>query len=675
MRPALLKPFLERPLAGQVAWYLLAGLVLAAPLLVWPAAKDSFVLPKSTLLHAATFLLLGAALARSAFGSPLRLPLHPVNGFLLLWVLWQGATILWSKSPWMARDQFADSLILLAFVLLLQSTVVGDRRRLVVLGALLALASIIVALWVLVLDFRSAFFPGSIGVRQTLGDWRDVLSTASFGNTSHVADFLVMGFLVALGFFLTSRRRVAAAIWMPALWLLAAALIVSWSVHSNASLIVAAPLLLVLLRPWRHMPPLRRRTRLLVPLAAGWIVIIAFFTIDQPLNPHHSRHWRIEEATHEHSAMGGIFGQAFSSPRWKEGGPTRLAIWLTTLEMIRANAWLGVGAGNFTFAYPATTSELVRNNPDLAPYAGLWTNAAHNEVLQVWSEQGIVGLMLLVAAVGAAFHAMGVRRRYGDFGNAVVLAVAIAMLVAWCLQAQMNFPMELPVSSFLFVVLLSVPAVLPQRRSERDLLMPVWRDFPGVRLGIMLKNMQRPTELHAGLNVPRRAAMPAAVLCLAAALFPAWLCVQPLRSDVQFRPLYEGIRRPGALEDPTEVRRLEALALRTLEIDPRHVDARSALSDLYVRTGQYAKALEHLPLVRRRLNAVEVFVREAVSLDALGRPQEALRAWDEVFRRHPQAGGAHPGPWNRWLRSQQTGAAGQTQLPAPGSSDRAAFGR
>ena len=133
-------------------------------------------------------------------------------------------------------------------------------------------------------------------------------------------------------------------------------------------------------------------------LAAGFAAVVAVLVLDHPANPHGSRVWAGGDGR-----TGGIFAQAFSSQRWHEGGETRIAIWLTTLEMIREQPWLGVGAGNHAYNYPATMSPIVMNDPKLARYSSTWTNAAHNDVLQAWAETGIVGVFILVAMVGCAF--------------------------------------------------------------------------------------------------------------------------------------------------------------------------------------------------------------------------------------------------------------------------------
>ncbi len=652
------------PRPGRPAFWVLATMVLVAPLFIWPAAQDAYVLPKEVFLRAGILLLAGGVLGAAFLGVPLRVPLKPVNLLLVLIAAWQFLSIFWAEAPVLAREEALRTLSFVALAFAFQSTVMDDRRRLIVLSALLAVSALVIAIWVLAVDFLSAFMPGTLTVRGNLGDWRDVLSTASLGNTSHVGDFLVAGFLVALAMLFSVRGKAAVLLTLAALWLLAAALIVTWSVHSNLSLIAASLLWPWMMRDWRSNGWLRKRLPRLAPAALGWIIIVLFFVIDHPLNPHGSRVWGNDattvqapsgEAPSESPAKsGGIFGQAFSSPRWKEGGPTRLVIWLNALEMIRQRPVLGWGAGTFTFAYPGVRSEIALRDEALAPYAGLWTNAAHNEVLQTWSETGPAGLFLLVTLIAAAFHALLGAERGRSYGNDLIRATVAAMLLAWSLQALMNFPLELPVGTALLFILVSIPATIPGRGGDWNLDMPVERPYPGLRLGIMLRNMTTPLELRASGNLGdvgnRAAAGIVGALAVALAIWAAF----PLVASVHYRPAYEAIRTPGFWEDPIRTAAAKARARRALSWHPGYADCRSALTELLVRTGDFEQALAHLELLRQRLNATEVFMREALAREALGDLPGADAAWDVVFDRQPQWGQVYPEAFERVARDRAT---------------------
>lgn len=625
------------------AFALLVVLVAGLAFVVLPQAFESYIRPKETFLRLGVLAILLLAVLGALFqGSVLRLPLVPVNLFAGLFVLWSWVTVLWADAPQLALQDAARWTVFLLLFFLVQSFLAGSRRRLLVVFGALGLSSLVVALLVILQDFRQAFLPGTLVLREVLGDWRDALSRVAFGNTSHIADYLALGFLYWLAvFFVMPRRRWRWAATV-ALWLHAAALIVCWSVHSNLSLIVAAAFLGFLLRHELADRLPRFPRRYVGWLVAGWVLVTAFYTLDHPANPHGSHVWgqrtHALAATSGEGGSGGIFAEAFASPRWHAGWDTRLAIWLTTLEIVRNNTWIGAGAGNFTYVYPETFSPAVEASPSLAPYAGRWTNAAHNDILQRWAETGIVGLMLFVLMVAVSIKA-SVERLRGRLsrGNRLVLAAALCALVAQLVQMQMNFPLDLPVSTMLFFVLLAVPFVLPKLPPEqRDLLVPVERPFGPLRLGIMMENMARPSEVHLGWRAGGLPGWIAGAAVLAGALLLAEHTTRPLRADIVFRTardaklMADAGRHPGGYDD------VLAQFERALAIWPWHRDTLSNYQDALMRAGRYEEAIRATEQVLGVLNATEVHERRAVALMGLGRFEESLDDWEKIYRREPE---------------------------------------
>lgn len=659
MALSVLRAFTDPPSWPRAGFWVLAALVGLVPLVVVPWAQDSFVVPKETLTTGGALLAFALWLAAACRGQALRVALAPLPLLIALLPLWMLLSALWADAPALALDEARRWGAWALLALAVQGLLAGDRRRLLALATLVWVASLVVAAWALALDFLHAF-GGGVTVRAVLGDWRDVVAAASMGNTGHVADFIVMGFLIGLAGLAYARSPRAVWVVLGGLWLQAAALIVAWSVHSNASLVLASALWVWLLRDQRDVESLwRRAKRRLVVAVAGWALVVAFFVVDHPLNPHGSAVW----GGRANDARGGIVAQAFASERWQAGGETRLGIWLIGLEIVRTHPLLGVGAGNFTHAFPATISELAARNPALDRYHGTWTNAAHNDPLQAWAETGVVGLFLLAALVAAAFHAMASRAVDTSRGNRLILATAAAMLAAMLLQGLMSFPLELPVPRTLLAILLAVPVVLPPRGGVWDLMMPVRRSYPGLQLGIMLKNMQTPTEFRAEADLGPRGntALAWSFLALGALAF-AW-AQAPLAANLAYRPVYEQTRAPGFPRDDNALRVAVERLRGVLAIDGGFVDARSALTDLLVRGQRWPEAIDEGARVRRRLNATEVWVREGVAQDALGNDAAARAAWAEVFRRQPAYGLDYPEQFLRWQADQSRNEQGRSGLP------------
>jgi O-antigen ligase len=610
--------------------------VALLPLAVVPAAVDSFVAPKWAALAIGGGALFLLSVLAACQRQPLTLKLTPVNGLLAATLLWSTLSVLWAEAPALVWEEVRRLGLVLGVLVLVQS-IVGERRdRFLRIAAWFRVSTCAIAAWALVADARHAF-GGGTPVSAVLGDWRDAIGTASMGNSGHVGDILALGFLAWVGAFLLARRVMDRGIAIAALALHAAGLIVAWSVHSNLSLIVGSAVAVALLAKRPAVFALRRRIAAWGGLALAFALVIAFFVVDHPANPHGSAVWA--EGTGQ---RGGIFAQAFSSARWREGGSTRLAIWLTTLQAIHDAPWLGHGAGNFQYVYPATVSELVLRDPDLAVWSGRWTNAAHNDILQRWCELGVPGLFLTIAAVAVAFWRAGTRIRRTTAGNATVLALCAGALAAQTVQMQMSFPLELPVSSLVFVLLLAAPDMLGPRGAEAEerLLMPINREIGPLKVRVALENMQIPRELGVTVTGPAWSIAAAAAIGAVVLAPGAWRGVQWIRADIAYRSAREprlALQRmdPRSPQARALAAQFEANARRTLALWPAHVDCRSALSDHLVSEGRWSEALPEIERTAERLNSIEVLLRRARALQGLGRTQEAIPFIEEARRRRP----------------------------------------
>ena len=223
-----------------------------------------------------------------------------------------------------------------------------------------------------------------------------------------------------------------------------AAMVVTWSVGSTGSAVVALCVWAAVAAAIPATRALLRWRRLLTLLVCG-ACLVAFYLLPHPLNPHQPS----------------LLREAFGSQRWEDGWPTRVAIWKTTWHMIDGAPLAGVGAGNFTLEFVRQVPPSVVSDKALAMYAGSYTNDAHNEYLHVWSEGGIVALLLLGGAV-AAFYACvrGGLRRLGEPSARLAVLAAGAGATTFLLDALMTFPMRLPAHIGAFVFFLAVPVVL-----------------------------------------------------------------------------------------------------------------------------------------------------------------------------------------------------------------------
>jgi len=131
--------------------------------------------------------------------------------------------------------------------------------------------------------------------------------------------------------------------------------------------------------------------------------------------------------------------QAYAdSPNELQG--TRVRVWRDSLSLIRAQPVVGCGFGAFSASYPLVRSPEVR----------FFFAHVHNDILQLLTEGGAVGLLLLLLLLIPLFDR--VVRSIG--GAAGTLAVGFAAgLVAVMLQSLVDFPFHMPANAAVAAIL------------------------------------------------------------------------------------------------------------------------------------------------------------------------------------------------------------------------------
>lgn len=137
----------------------------------------------------------------------------------------------------------------------------------------------------------------------------------------------------------------------------------------------------------------------------------------------------------------------------------RLVLWQNSLAMCASAPFLGIGAGNWSVAYPAFARAVAVLNPK-AYNLQRQPEAAHMEALQLLCETGIVGFMLM-AAVFLSALAEGWRR-----GMELVPLLALVVAVLGASIAAYVFQNPVPAAAAFMSLGALVAAPLRQRRGD-----------------------------------------------------------------------------------------------------------------------------------------------------------------------------------------------------------------
>lgn len=272
---------------------------------------------------------------------------------------------------------------------------------------------------------------------------------------------------------------------------------------------------------------------------------------------------------------------------------TRVDMWKSTLRMVWADPWTGVGAGAFEAQAPRF--QPLHEDEEIDAYA-------HNEYLQLLSEYGLLlggGVLALVAA----YMLFSAQRFTAPPSTAATLlplsATAFAGLVALGLVSVVGFPLHLASGSVLFAALLSA------------LTLP---DTPATTLHLGPRST---TVIRTGLVV-------GLVLCCVLTVMAAFVELQYMRAAVA---LIHGTR----LEAATEKRLQQALSLH-----PHYKKLQYPIATRLVELGEWRMAAEVMTaMANSRPYAANTWFSLAVLHARQNQLQEAQFALSRLHQLQP----------------------------------------
>lgn len=577
-----------------------------------PQADDSFMLPKILFIKIMCVFLLGASIINLLMGGKFRIFLHPINLGILLFFGFNLLSRFSAHSVLLWKERVLYLTLLLIGILIFQSTFYKKRNELFKIAYIIVITANITAIWVLVQDFGTKFNPHASAVISRLPDWRGFLS-AGMGNTNHIGDYLAFSFIIAIFLLIYSRSRKFRLLMVFSLCVMYAALIVCFSVSSNAGLIIGLFLMFLSIGfeyTRRKKFELRLFRRIVVMLFLFFFVTL-FFVTNNRLNPHSPS----------------IFSQAFNSERWKEGGNARLWIWANSLEIIRKYPWLGCGAGNFTYLYTDQQSAYLMDQEHLA-VIGAYTNAAHNEVLQIWAEIGVFGLASMVMAI--MFFLWYSLKIYFDKSklNKIIAFASIICMLVFVLHSQMNFTLEIPAYTLLFFIFLSIPIVLGRAVDDRTMDLNLSGNYSDITIRTI--SMKVPEMITVQLMLPKMVKYISSAVVVIFSILLINIDAKHLISDVHYK---EGkYYRNFGLHN-----KAEEYLKKGLDIYPNHIDCRSIYGAVLLKEGKYKEAVNEFEIVKKNLNAYEIYLQLGEAYFKLGNNEKAYENFNKLFSMRPIA--------------------------------------
>jgi O-antigen ligase len=321
---------------------------------------------------------------------------HPVVAYLVVaFAGWALASVLWAEVPASAQ-QAAFRLIQGAILLFIVFSAVRERRQ------------VLWVLWAFVLGAVLSALVGLGGATaaEEVGSSETIRLAGGIGDPNELAAIIVPAIVLAVGLIAVTRQLLLRFVLFSSIAILALALF--WTQSRGGLVAMAATLVL---GPVLAGPARPRVIALALSLGA---LAVTYFTLFAPP----------AQLTRVTSFDAG-------------GGTGRPDLWAVSIEMYRDYPWVGLGAGNFVDVEPRyATRDIDLRRVDLIVDT---PKGAHNSYLQTLTELGLVGFLLLVAALlSCLFVSLGAIRRleragetgFGLLGRSLVIGI-LGMLVAF----------------------------------------------------------------------------------------------------------------------------------------------------------------------------------------------------------------------------------------------------
>ncbi len=638
-------------------------LLMVSPFVFAPSLYDFANLPQSAFIQLFVFLLMAFLCGRSVIKGRVKISLHPIHLFILLFLGWVGLSLCWSINIHEGALQFIH-LGACGVVFL------------VVVGSALEERWIIRMLATIMIAGAGASLLGCLQFALDMDAIPQAAApAATFANRTVAAQFVSMTLPLHPVFFFHKTRKFHRVLTGISAIISMAFLIVSETRAGWLACLAAGAFLFVaLIRDSKFDDSWARISRKAAGVTIAFILAsTAAVSLLYPDLP--GSFFEISKNKLRHGVLQGAPPGGKESVLYKDSMDLRLGIWRNSLEMFKEHPVSGVGVGNFKIVYPAYHQ---RAHKDRVFRETMRLHTCHNDFLQIAVELGVVGLLLFFSLLACIFSMVFALLTPRDPPQTRLIAMgATGGLLAFLVHATFSFPLERsapPLALFIYIAVITL--YYKSSRSPvvvKTLSMPSMLKAPALVVlagGVLLFGRFQIGSLLAdryyltALTHEKQGNWPEVIRA-------GWrgLSANPFRSDilaavghaqVEFNQVEKGI---GSLKktltaDPYNINAMVNLGVgyhkagqtdraavtfeRVLEIKPDSARALANLGKILMKQGKNRKALEYFEKAAANkprdpflyINIGFLKYKEKEYFEAAGAYEKALSLNSELFYIH-----------------------------------------
>jgi len=431
------------------------GFSFLAPLLFFRGIFDYANLPQTAFIQSGSVLFLILWLIRAGLKSELRIIRSPFYLPLSALIVWAGFSLFHAHNryegllPWMHWTSCAVLFFLVANCLKKEKQIALLLKALFFSGTLTAMLGIVQHL------FQFSWVPQSLP------------PAATFANKNMASQFIVLTVPLWFGFLCSSEK--SSSIWSVCV---AGALMIVFLLYTQtraawvslATELVVLAIILIREHLFRKTFAFWNKTK---TLAVCVSLIIIFIMIN--IGPR-GFSWGWNNVVERAVSVASYPSDSMETPEEADTSIAwRLEVWENTIEMIKDHFWIGLGLGNHKIFYPryhdsSEQGKSYRVDTQLAN--------VHNDYLQVFSELGIIAMLLLVWAGLILFRVIRVLLSSPQKNTRFYTIGLTAALSGILINACFSFPFQRAVPPFVVMVYLAILASLYAKNKQPVLLKP-----------------------------------------------------------------------------------------------------------------------------------------------------------------------------------------------------------
>lgn len=464
----------------KMIFIILAAFTIVLPLIFFDYSIPAFTPIKDLSLQILSFLGLTVWTLKMITAESISWRVSSLDKPLFLYLLWGCLSLSWSINIY-------NSILFLPLFLagpIIFFIVNNSIREQKIIGRLL-LIIIIIGLCSGIygilqnygIDFR--VWGKEIGRRKVIG---------LFGNVNYFAEYLILPLSLTISLILSKNKTYNKLFLFVAMLSMGGALFFTFTRSSYLAIAVAIPVMLLLYFKSAVTKQTKNRyKKAILCFILLSIIALAIIYIPSPLN-------------RRNTTLGTLRNRvAIESLISDSSMLRRVATWKFTQMMIEDHPLLGSGLGTYAYHTLKYQAEFfaIGNNRDIYPHGKALQ--AHNEYMQLWSELGIIGLLLFLWIIFAYYKNIFINIGKIDEKQQAITIGLTGGVTAVLVDAIFGFPLQLAASISLFWIFLGlstcqVNIALQEKRStifqEKKIAVAKKTGFKIVQKNISLFNSQ-----------------------------------------------------------------------------------------------------------------------------------------------------------------------------------------